>query len=59
MGGSPDGSKEKVKMDHSVTWVVTGKHENSKNGTVAHRYLVKLMKTLLIPLKGPNAAQGT
>ncbi|KAE9459445.1 hypothetical protein C3L33_08666, partial [Rhododendron williamsianum] len=57
MGGSPDGSKEKVKMDHSVTWVVTGKHENSENGTVACRYLVKLMKTLLIPLKGPNVAQ--
>lgn len=54
MDGSPDGFKGKVKMDPSLTWVVIGKHENRENGKYAQIYLVNLMKTLLIPSKGPN-----
>ena len=54
MGGSPDGSKAKVKMDPSATWVVTGKHENMENGTDAQIYLVNLSKTLLAALKNPD-----
>lgn len=32
MGGSPDGSRDKVKMDLFAMLVVIGKHANSANG---------------------------
>ena len=53
MGGSPDGSKEKAKMDLFTTGVVTGKHGNGENGTDVLIYLENLTKSLLIPLKDP------
>lgn len=59
MGGRPDGSKEKAKMDPSAMWVVTGKHESRLNGINALIYSMTLRKALLILLKGPDLYRGT
>lgn len=39
MVGNPDGSEERVKMDHSDTRAATGKHERTETGMVAQIYL--------------------
>lgn len=51
MVGSPDGLREKVKMDPSATWEGIGKHENKENGMDAPTYSENSMKT---PLKAPD-----
>lgn len=51
MGGSPDGSREKVKMAPSAMSADIGKLVNRENGMDAPTYLVNLMNTLLISYK--------
>lgn len=48
MGGSLDGSKETVKMEHFVMWAGIGKPENEEDGMGAQIYFMKIMKTLWI-----------
>lgn len=56
MGGSLDGSKEMMKMDPSVMWVVIGKQGNGGNGMDVQIYLENLMKNLLIHLNNPDSS---
>lgn len=51
MGGNPDGSSKKVKMDLSAMLVAIGNHGSRVNGMNAQTFLVNLMKPL-IHLKG-------
>lgn len=46
MGGCPDGSREKLRMDPSATSEDIGKLGNGENGMAVLIYLVNLMKTL-------------
>ncbi|KAA8522246.1 hypothetical protein F0562_012919 [Nyssa sinensis] len=58
MGGSPDGSKEKLKTDPSAMWVDIGKPESREIGMDAQIYLVNLMKTSITPPTGPDFSEG-
>lgn len=53
MGGNPDGSRKKVKMDLSAMLVAIGNHGSRVNGMNAQTFLVNLLKPL-IHLKGHN-----
>ncbi|KAK6118976.1 hypothetical protein DH2020_047262 [Rehmannia glutinosa] len=57
MVGNPDGSIETVK-DRSVTLADTGKPESNGIGMDALIFLVRLVKTLLIPSKVPDLRVG-
>lgn len=54
MGGNPDGSREKVKMDRSGMWVAIGNRESKESGMDAQTYLASSPQKLLIPLKGDD-----